>query len=74
MEKKVYSLCEAVADIAYIAGYKNYYGGDSREDIAKFIGWAEEFERLNDGKEWGVDTEEEYIEAIHNFAESKIGA
>jgi len=41
--KQVYSLCEAVADITYIAAKENYRGDDSREMISQFIHWAEDF-------------------------------
>lgn len=79
MEKKkkkadiVYSLCEAVADIAYIAGYKHHYSGDSRGDMASYISWAQEFEKKWKGKEWGADdTTDDYMDEITKFAESKI--
>jgi hypothetical protein len=74
MKKKVYSLCEAVADIAFIAGRKDYYSGDSRQNIANFILWAKEFEQIYKDVEWGVNSNEEYIDAIQNFAESKMNA
>jgi len=40
-KNKVYSLCEAVADISYIAATENYYTNDSREMISQFIEWAD---------------------------------
>ena len=40
---KVYSLCEAVADISYMAAKENYRTQDSREMISQFIEWAQEF-------------------------------
>lgn len=80
------SLCEAVADIAFLAGDYKYYSGDSREDIASFIQWGKEFEKRwrgvewgNDFEkrwkdvEWGVDTKNDYIEEITLFAEEKFG-
>lgn len=72
MIDKTYSLCEAVADISYIAGNKKYYSGDSRSDIAKFIEWAKEFERINKSVNWGVDDDKDYIESINEFALLKI--
>lgn len=72
MKKKQYSLCEAVADIAYAAGVKKYYGGDSRADIAQFISWAEEFEKKHKGVEWGVGDAPDYIDTIDAFLESKL--
>lgn len=73
-EEKIYSLCEAVADIAYIAGERNFSTGDSRADMAEFIFWAKEFEKRNEGVEWGVSEGEEkdYIEAICEFANAKL--
>lgn len=65
-----HSLCEALADIAYIAGNNKYYSGDSRLDIANFIDWAKEFEYLNRGIEWGM--EKDYIEEIERFTLAKI--
>jgi hypothetical protein len=54
--KQVYSLCEAVADITYIAANENYRTDDSREMISQFIHWAEEFERLHKHIEWGINS------------------
>jgi len=71
-EEQVYSLCEAVADIAFIAGKNNYYSGDSRKDIADFIGWAKEFEKFNEGIEWGVNSDLDYLDAIMVFTKRKI--
>ena len=34
-------LYQTIADIAYLAGQKNIYSGDSRADISAFILWAE---------------------------------
>jgi hypothetical protein len=74
-KEKTYKLCEAVADIAYIAGTRNYYGGNSRQDIEDFIHWAEEFELKWKNKEWGADeTDDDYIDEITKFANEKINA
>ncbi len=69
---KVYSLCEAVADIAFIAAEENYKTEDSREKFAQFIEWAEEFEYLHRNVEWGVNFLPEYIDSIEYFAMLKI--
>lgn len=69
---KVYSLCEAVADIAFIAAEENYQTEDSREKFAQFIEWAEEFEYLHRNVEWGVNFLPEYIDSIEYFAMFKI--
>ncbi len=69
---KVYSLCEAVADIAFIAAEENYQTKDSREKFAQFIEWAEEFEYLHRNVEWGVNFLPEYIDSIEYFAMFKI--
>lgn len=69
---KVYSLCEAVADIAFIAGENKYYNGNSREDIASIIYWAIEFEEINNDIKWGIDSEMDYIDAITLFVNNKM--
>lgn len=69
-DDQIYSLCEAVADIAFIAGEKNYYRGDSRKDISDFITWAKEFEEKYKNVEWGVDYD--YIETIEKYVEGKL--
>lgn len=71
---QIYSLCEAVADIAYIAGQQNFYSGDSRSDISTFIEWAKEFERINNSIQWGVDEGMDYIDAIYSFTIKKINS
>ena len=42
--EKIYSLCEAIADISYIAAKENYRTADSREMFNQFIEWGKEFE------------------------------
>ena len=69
---KIYSLCEAVADIAFIAAKENYQTEDSREKFAQFIEWAKEFEYLHRNVEWGVNFLPEYIDSIEYFAMFKI--
>lgn len=71
-EAQVYSLCEAVADIAFVAGENGYYSGDSRRDTADFISWAKEFEQIYNGHQWGVDESPDYIDAIAEFSLQKI--
>jgi hypothetical protein len=70
--KKIYSLCEAVADIAFIAAKENYETEDSREKFGQFIEWANEFELLHKDVEWGVNFPPEYIDSIELFAMFKI--
>lgn len=70
--KQVYSLCEAVADIAYIAAKEEYEIEDSRRKFAQFIEWAQEFEYLHRNVEWGVNFEPEYIDSIYHFTIFKI--
>jgi hypothetical protein len=62
-------LLEATADIAYIAGVKGYYSGNSRADINNFIYWAEQFEKQNKKTDWDSES---YIKAIEDFVESKF--
>ena len=70
--KKIYSLCEAVADIAFIATKENYETKDSRKKFAQFIEWAKKFESLHNDVEWGVNFPPEYIDSIELFAMFKI--
>ena len=70
--EKVYSLCEAVADISYLAAKENYRTGDSREMITQFIEWVKEFEYLHKHIEWGINTPLDYIESIDYFTMFKI--
>jgi hypothetical protein len=69
---KVYSLCEAVADISFIAAEEKYRRDDSREMIGQFIEWAKEFENLHKDIRWGINSPLEYIEAIYHFTIFKI--
>lgn len=69
---KIYSLCEAVADIAYIAAAENYRPNDGRQMIAQFIEWAKEFEYLHRKIQWGVTPGSEYIDSIYHFTIFKI--
>lgn len=69
---KIYSLCEAVADISYIAAKEKYRTNNSREMISQFIEWANEFEYLHKHIEWGVNSSLDYIESIYHFTIFKI--
>lgn len=62
-------LFEAIADIAFIAGQKGFFSGDSREDIAEFIRWGKEFEAIHEDTDWD---EEDYTSAIEAFAANKL--
>lgn len=72
IDNKTYSLLEAVADIAYLAGQANFYHQDSRGDIALFIEWAQEFEAKYEGVIWGVNTNIDYPDAIYDFTTAKL--
>ncbi len=71
-KNKVYSLCEAVADISYTASKEKYRTNDSREMISQFIGWAKEFEYLHKDIDWGINSPLDYIESINYFTSFKI--
>jgi hypothetical protein len=71
-QKKVYSLCEAVADISYIAATENYRTDDSREMISQFVHWAKEFESLHQHIEFGINSPLDYIDSIYYFTLFKI--
>jgi hypothetical protein len=62
-------LLEALADIAYLAGQKGFFSGDSRQDIAEFISWAKEFETMHDETNWD---EVDYHDAIEAFTLNKL--
>lgn len=64
-----YKLFEAIADIAFMAGQKGFFSGDSRNDIAVFIDWAKEFENVHEDTNWD---ETDYQEAIEAFTGSKL--
>ena len=70
--KKIYSLCEAVADISYIASQERYSTDDSRLMISQFIEWAIEFEQLHKNILWGINSPLDYIESIYYFTIFKI--
>jgi hypothetical protein len=69
---KIYSLCEAVADISFIAAEEKYRTYDSREKVSQFIQWAKEFENLHQDIHWGVNSSLDYIESIYHFTIFKI--
>ena len=62
-------LFEAIADIAFLAGQKGFFSGDSRQDIAEFIRWAQEFETIHEDTNWD---EVDYITAMEAFTENKL--
>lgn len=70
--EKVYSLCEAVADISYIAATEKYRTKDSREMISQFIQWAEDFERIHRQIDWGINSPLDYSDSIYYFTLFKI--
>ena len=62
-------LFEAIADIAFLAGQKGFFSGDSREDIAEFIKWANEFETIHEDTNWD---EVDYITTMEAFTLNKL--
>jgi len=60
---------EAIADISYIAGYKNHYSGNSRFDIRQYICWAQEFETIHAKTNW---EDQDYMLAVESFTNEKI--
>lgn len=67
MENK--KLLEAVADISYIAGYRQHYSGDSRIDMRNYVLWAQEFEELHRETDWGF---ENYMILVEEFSIKKL--
>ena len=72
LNRKIYSLCEALADITYIAAENGYKTENSREMISQFIEWAKEFEILHNNIDWGINSPLDYIESINYFTIFKI--
>jgi hypothetical protein len=70
--ENIYSLFEAVADIAYIAAEKGYRTDDSREMIFEFIKWAKDFEYIHKNIDWGVNSPLDYIDSIYHFVIFRI--
>jgi hypothetical protein len=64
-----FKLFEAIADIAFMAGQKGFFSGDSREDIAEFISWAKEFEAIHEDTNWD---EVDYISVVDAFTTNKL--
>lgn len=62
-------LFESIADIAFIAGQKGFFSGDSRADIDQFISWAKEFEAMHDETNWD---EVDYKDCVEAFALAKL--
>lgn len=68
-----YGEAETIADIAFMAGQKQFYGGDARADIERFILWAKEFDKkFNEDLESGENQEDDYLEKIEKFTQDKI--
>lgn len=66
---KNYRIFETIADISYIAGYKNHYSGNSRTDIGEYISWANEFEKIHAKTNWD---EKDYMLMVEKFTMEKI--
>lgn len=64
-----YKLLETVADIAYYAGQKSYYSGNSRQDMMDFIWWAKEFEEFHENTDWDTI---DYMLTIEEYTEKKL--
>ena len=62
-------LLKTVADIAYYAGNKNYYSGDSRMDVTDFIHLAKQFEGRHKKTDW---SENNYMLELENFLEGEL--
>ena len=64
-------LLETLADIAYQAGQRGYYTGDSRADINNFVYWAHQFEEQHAGTDWDHTN---YMLEIEQYVEAKLGS
>lgn len=70
-EQKGIPILETVADIAYAAGVKRHYSGNSREDMQEYIRLAEQFEKEYAHIDWNnqeIDDDFiDYMDAIEDF-------
>ena len=65
IQDTTYSLFEAIADIASIAGEQHFNSGNRN-----FIIWGKEFEKANQETRWGED--KDYIDTITEYTETKL--
>lgn len=63
---------ETLTDIAYMAGGRKYYSGDSRADIQAFIAWAREFGSVYVNHAESNDSD--YMIDIETFTLAKLDA
>lgn len=71
----IYSLCEVVADFSAFFVTTENVPADSRETIQLAISWAQEFEQLYAGKQWGQDSSgQEYMDESEKFFAEKYKA
>lgn len=75
---KVYSLCEAVADLSAMFSSPKYapeVPDDSRETVRLVIEWAQAFEKKHAKTVWGVTSKAgEYMEEIEKWFHSSYRA
>ena len=64
-------LLETLTDIAFLAGSKGLYSGNSREDVRTFRLWAEEFEERTKDVQWNEDINRDYISEVEEFFNEK---
>lgn len=67
LDPKIYSLCEAVADLAWNFACAPVVPGDSREVVSLSIAWAQEFEDAWGARTWLEDTGPDYLIAIDEW-------
>ncbi len=60
-------LLETVFDMSYTAGFYGYTSEDSRNDFARILSWAEEFEATfdNDNQDYLIEVDIFVMEKIH---------
>lgn len=64
LDKKVYSLCEAVADLSGLLALAKVWPANSADKNSLCIAWAVDFEERHQNTEWGTGGDSEYPEAI----------
>lgn len=68
-DTELQNMLEALADIAYDCGRRNFRIPDSRANMQLMIDWAKDFHYLHRGRDWSDGM---YIEMIEQYTADKI--
>lgn len=67
MPNGIYSLCEAVADMAVCFAVADFVPNNSRDLVSLCIKWAQAFEQKFAGHKWGETDGRDYIDEVTRF-------